>query len=134
MKRQLKNLVMVYQNELTRLFKGTCFSQIFAQGSKYFEKWSPEVNNAAKLISYDNYDWQQAVVDVIILHMSIAAPHERALQENVTYDQLLKMGIVNEKSDQGAAFLEQASGQQSVKVKREEQVRRLQSENKQLKQ
>ena len=82
----------------------------FPQGSKYFKKWSQEVSNAAKLISYDNYDWQQVVVDAIILQMSNAALCERALQENVTYDWLLKMGIVNEKSDQGAAFLEQASG------------------------
>ena len=81
----------------------------------------------------DNYDWQQAAVDAIILQTSNAALRERALQENVTYDQLLKMGIVKEQSAKGAAFLEQASGQQSVKVKMEEEVRRLQSENKQLK-
>ena len=105
----------------------------FPQGSKSFEKWSQEVSNAAKLISYDNYDWQQAVVDAIILQTSNAALCERALQENVTYDQLLKMSIVKEQLAKGAAFLEQASGQQSVKVKVEEEVRRLQSENKQLK-
>ena len=132
MKRQLKELVMVYQNELTRLFKGTCFSQIFPKGQNLFKKWSQEVSNAAKLISYDIYDWQQAVVDAMILQTSNAALCEQALQENVTYDQLLKMGIVKEQSAKGAAFLEQANGQQSVKVKMEE-VRRLQSENKQLK-
>ena len=43
------------------------------------------------------------------------------------------MGIAKEQSPKGAALLEQASGQQSVKVKMEEEVRRLQSENKQLK-
>ena len=43
------------------------------------------------------------------------------------------MGIVKEQSAKGAAFLEQVSGQQSVKVKMEEEVRILQSENKQLK-
>ena len=83
----------------------------FPQGSKSFEKWSQEVSNAAKLISYDNYDWQQAVVDAIILQTSDAALRERALQENVTYDQLLKMGIVKEQSAKDTAFLEQASGQ-----------------------
>ena len=105
----------------------------FPQGSKSFEKWSQEVSNAAKLISYDNYDWQQAVVDAIILQTSNAALRERALQENVTYDQLSKMGIVKEQSAKGTAFLEQVSGQQSVKVKMEEEVRRPQCENKQLK-
>ena len=43
------------------------------------------------------------------------------------------MGIVKEQSDKGGAFLEQANGQQSVKVKMEEEVQRPQSENKQLK-
>ena len=105
----------------------------FPQGPKSFEKWSQEVSNAAELINYDNYDWQQAVVDAIILQTSNVALCERALQENVTYDHLFKMGIVKEQSVKGAALLEQVSGQQLVKVKMEEEVRRLQSENKQLK-
>ena len=105
----------------------------FPQGSKCFEKWPQEVSNAAKLINYDNYDWQQAACDAIILQTSNTALRERALQENVTYDQLLKMGIVKEQSAKGAAFLEQASCQQSVRVTMEEDVGRLQSENKQLK-
>ena len=75
------------------------------------------------MINYDNYDWQQAVVDAIILQTPNAALHERVLQENVTYDQLLKMGIVEEQSSKGAASLEQASSQQSFKVKMEEEVR-----------
>ena len=109
------------------------------------------------MISYDNYDWQQAVVDDVVLQTSNAvvddvvlqtsnavvhdvvlqtsnaALRERALQENVTYDQCLKMGIVKEQSAKSTAFLEQANGQQSVKVKMEEELRRLKSENKQLK-
>ena len=48
----------------------------FSQGSKSFEKWSQEVSNAAKLINYDNYDWQQAAVDPIILQTSNAVPRE----------------------------------------------------------
>ena len=43
------------------------------------------------------------------------------------------MGIIKEQSAKGAGLLEQARGQQSVKVKMEEEVRRLQSENKQPK-
>ena len=29
----------------------------YAQGGKSFERWSQEISNAAKRISYDNYDW-----------------------------------------------------------------------------
>ena len=60
-------------------------------------------------------------------------PYESKCYRKMTYNQLLKMGIIKEQSTKGAALLEQASGQQSVKVKMEEEVRRLQSENKQLK-
>ena len=63
------------------------------------------------MINYDNYDWQQAAVDAIILQTSNAAQREWALQENVTYDQLLKMGIVKEQSAKGAALLKQAISQ-----------------------
>ena len=70
----------------------------FPQGSKSFKKWSQEVRNAAKLINYDNYGWQEVAVDAIIPQTSNAALCEQALQENVTYDQLLKMGIVKEQS------------------------------------
>ena len=72
-------------------------------------------------------------VNAIILQTSNIALRERAQRENVTYDQLLKMGIIKEQSAKGAGLLEQARGQQSVTVKMEEEVRRLQSENKQLK-
>ena len=39
----------------------------FPQGNKSFEKWSLQISEAAKLISYDNYDWKQATVDAINL-------------------------------------------------------------------
>ena len=133
MKRQLKKISDGLSERTNKVIQRNMLLSNFPQGSKSFEKLSQEVSNATKLISYDNYDWQQAVVDAIILQTSNAALRERALQENVTYDQLLKMGIVKEQLAKGAAFLEQASGQQSVKVKMEEEVRRLQSENKQLK-
>ena len=36
----------------------------FPQSANSFERWSQEISNAARLISYDNYDWKQAAVDV----------------------------------------------------------------------
>ena len=44
----------------------------FSQGSKSFEKWSVEISNAAQLIDYTDYDWQQAAVDAMILQTSNA--------------------------------------------------------------
>ena len=75
----------------------------FPQGNKSFEKWSLQISEAAKLISYDNYDWKQATVDAIILQTSSSKLRERALQENSSYENLMKMGITKEQSKKGAA-------------------------------
>ena len=75
------------------------------QGTKSFEKWSQEITDIAKLIDYENYNWQQAAVDAVILQTSNAKLRERALQENVSYDEFLRMGIVKEQSAKGAALL-----------------------------
>ena len=62
----------------------------FPQGDKSFEKWSQQVSEAAKLIDYSNYNWKQAAVDAIILQTSSNKLREKALQENVYYESLLK--------------------------------------------
>ena len=98
----------------------------FPQGSKSFERWSQEISDAAR---YDNYDWKQAVVDAILLQTSNSRLRERALQDNVSYDALVKLGIAKEQSVKGAALLDQAS----ARIKIEEEVQRLQIGNKRLK-
>ena len=102
----------------------------YPQGNKSFEKWSQEVANAAQLICYEQYDWKQATVDAIMLQTSSPRLRERALQENTSYDDLMRMGVAKEQSARGAALLEQASGVSShSKIKIEEEVRKLQMEN-----
>ena len=86
----------------------------FSQGAKSFERWSQEISNTARLISYANYDWKQATVDAMILQTSCPKLRERALQEDTTYDSLVKLSIAKEQSAKGAALLEQASGQSSL--------------------
>ena len=98
----------------------------YPQGSKSFEKWSQDISNAAQLINYDDYNWKKAAVDAIILQTSNPRLRERALQDNVSYDTLINLGI---------SKLERASGQSSQQssVKVEEEVKKLRLENKQLK-
>ena len=96
-----------------------------------FERWSQEISNAAKLIDYTNYNWQTATVDAMLLQTSNDKLRERALQDDVSYDQLIKLGICKEQSAKGAALLEKASGQSSHSSV-EEEVRRLKVENQQL--
>ena len=104
----------------------------YPQGTKSFEKWSQEISEAAKLIDYDNYDWKQAAVDAMLLQTTSLKLREKALSENVTYDELLKIGITKEQSEKGAALLEQASGHTAPRDL-DEEVRRLKIENRQLK-
>ena len=49
----------------------------FFQGSKSFGKWSVEISNAAQLIDYNDYAWQEAAVDAMILQTSNAKLRER---------------------------------------------------------
>ena len=106
----------------------------YPQGTKSFERWSKEISNVAKLINYENYDWKQADVDAILLQTSNPKLWERALQDNVSYEDLFKLGISKEQSKKGAALLEKASGQSSSQEQHHAQeVRRLQHENRKLK-
>ena len=105
----------------------------FPQGIKSFESWSRENSNGAKLVNFEGYDWKQAAVDSMILQMSSLKLHERALQDNVNYEDLLKLGIAKEQSQKGAALLGKASGQDPLLMSRTtEEVRHLQLENQKL--
>ena len=102
----------------------------YPQGNKSFERWSMEVANAAKLVDFTGYDWKTATVDAIVLQTSNMKLREKALQENADYNALMSMGIVKEQSEKGAAQLAgTSSGHSWVK---DEEVRKLQQENKKL--
>ena len=83
----------------------------FPQGTKTFDRWSKEITNAAKLTDYTNYNWKQAAVDAILLQTSSPKLRECTLQENVSCDDLLTLGIAKEQSAKDAALLEKASEQ-----------------------
>ena len=99
----------------------------FPQGTKSFESWSKKTSSAAKLINFEGYNWKQATVDSLILQTSSPKLRERALQDNINYEDLLKLGIAKEQSQKGAALLEKASGQDPLLMScTTEEVRHLQ--------
>ena len=57
------------------------------------------------MIDYNNYDWRQAAVDAMIHQTSSSKLREKALQENISYDGLLKIGIAKEQSDKGCSYV-----------------------------
>ena len=69
----------------------------------------------------------------MLLQTSSPKLREKALQDNASYDDLLKLGIAKEQSAKGAALFEKASGQVERHDPITEEVRRLQKENRQLK-
>ena len=78
--------------------------QIFERYFKSFEHWSEEVINATKRMNYEHYDWKQAAVDAILLQTSNPKLQERALQDNVSYEDLLKLGITKGQLVKGATL------------------------------
>ena len=69
----------------------------------------------------------------MILQTSSPKLRERALQDNVNYKDLLKLGIAKEQSLKGAALLEKASGQDPLLMSgTTEEVHRFQLENQKL--
>ena len=113
------------QNRTNTVVQRNLLFANFRQGTK-----SKEINNAAKLIDFTDYDQKQAAVDAMILQMSSPRLRETALQENVKYDELIKLGIAKEQSQKGATMLAKASGQDPLLETRcSEEVRRLKLEN-----
>ena len=85
------------------------------------------------MINFEGYDWKQATVDSMKLQMLSPKLRERALQGDVNYEDLLKLGNAKEQSQKGAALLEKANGQDPLLMSRTtEEVHRLQLENQKL--
>ena len=55
--------------------------------------WHTEVYKAAKLNNEISYDAEYAVVDAIIIQTSSLKLHQRAIQENPLYKELMDLGI-----------------------------------------
>ena len=76
-------------------------------------------------------------MDAILLQTSNKKLRERALQEETSYEALIKLGIAKEQSQKGAALLEKAGGHSSRATTESsdvhEEVRRLKLENNRLK-
>ena len=85
-----------------------------------------------QLFSYDDYGWKQAVVDAMILQTYLKL-RERAVQENATYDSVMKLGIANSLLKRLPLFSKLVTNNPQGHIKTEEQVQRLQSENNKLK-
>ena len=73
-------------------------------------------------------------MDAMLLQTSNPKLRERALQEDMDFEKFLKLGIAKEQSVKGAAQLELASGQTPHSSTEVDEIRRLRTENKKLRQ
>ena len=55
----VKKIENELQARTNKVIQRNMFLSNFPQGAKSFERWSQEISNAARLISYDNYDRKQ---------------------------------------------------------------------------
>ena len=56
-------------------------------------------------------------IDAMVLQTSSSRLSEKALQDNATYDQMMRLGVAKEQSEKGAAILASTSGFGAVKIK-----------------
>ena len=92
------------QGRTNNVVQGNLLLANYPQGTKSFEGWSKEISDATKLINYKNYDWKRAAVVAILLQTSNPKLQERALQDHVSYEDLLKLGITKEQSEKELLF------------------------------
>ena len=96
------------------------------QGKQSFELWHREVYKAAKLIDWTDYGAEQAAVDAIVMQTSSVKLQQKAIQENLTFDKLVNLGVSQEQAKKKAHRLSDNDN--------EDGVSRLQTEVTKLKQ
>ena len=81
----------------------------FPQDTKSFEKWLKEISNAKKTDRFHRLSLETSRSGCNDLkYTKSKIERERALQENVKYDELIKLGIAKQQSQKGAAMLASA--------------------------
>ena len=96
-----------------------------SQGDQTFDTWHRTVRKAAQLIDWTDYDADKATVDAILMQTSSSKLRQRAIQENLGYEELVALGISQEQATKKSERMPDAE---------KETVGRLKQENKALKQ
>ena len=93
------------------------------QGQKTFDAWHKKVYEAAKQVEWDGYNAEMAAVDAIIMQTRSAKLQQKAIQDNPSYEELVKLGISQEQAKKKADSLPDGECEKTRAL--ETQVRKL---------
>ena len=83
----------------------------------------------AKTVDWTGYDHDKAAVDAIVMQTSSGKLRQKAIQDNPTYEELVKMGISQEQAEKKADTLPDGEGDQITRAVQEE-IRKLKDKKK----
>ena len=76
-----------------------------AQGGRTFDLWHKKVYEAAKQVDLDGYNAETAAVDAIVMHTNSTKLQQKAIQDNPSYEELVKLDISQEQAKRKADAL-----------------------------
>ena len=76
-----------------------------AQGGRTFDLWHKKVYEAAKQVDWEGYNAETAAVDAIVMQTKSAKLQQKAIQDNPSYEELVKLGISQEQAKRKADAL-----------------------------
>ena len=94
-----------------------------AQGERTFDLWHKKVYQAAKQVDWDGYNVETAAVDAIVMQTKSTKLQQKAIQNNPTYEELVKLGISQEQAKRKADSLPDGESETTRALQLE--VRRL---------
>ena len=92
------------------------------QSQKTFDAWH-KVYEAAKQVEWDGYNAERAAVDAIVMQTRSTKLLQEAIQDNPSYEKLVKMGISQEQAKMKADSLPDGECEKTRTL--EKQVRKL---------
>ena len=95
------------------------------QGQKTFDSWHKKVYEAAKQVDWDGYNAETAAVDALVMQTKSSKLQQKAIQDNPSYEELIKLGISQEQARKKADALPDG-GEESTRAL--EEVRKLKEE------
>ena len=93
------------------------------KGEKSFDAWHKKVYEAAKQVDWDGYNAEVAAVDAIVMQTKSTKLQQKAIQDNPSYEELVKLGISQEQAKKKADSLRDGECEKTRVL--ETQVRKL---------
>ena len=93
------------------------------QGRKTFDSWHKKVYEAAEQVDWDGYNAERAAVDAIVMQTRSTKLQQKAIQDNPSFEELVKMGISEEQAKMKADSLSDGECEKTRAL--ETQVRKL---------